>query len=419
MQTAITYLIAAKRCEIDELEKLNRICGLVRVVSELVQHLQSERGISNLYLTSKDLNFATRWERCLDLTDRAKDNVQTWLSSVDTISGMTGGSRLFTRIAVVLHALEQLPLVRASVQGRNASPAQLTERYSQLISSLLALVFDAADISVDPEISRLLVALFNLMQGKEFVGRERALGTRIFASNHLGKDDLKILTDLIELQEQCFDRFESFCGESILTQWHALQTIMPLADIERMRRKLFTPHLQADPGAAEVWFNCCSKRIDDIFIAEQHLTESLQQSSQVRVKRTQLELNDQQSLLAALSKQDSVIPGTVLVSGLDHVAQIESLGLESLGSPLTRDIFELLQKQTLHLQSVSQELATVKAALDERKLIERAKGVLMSHHALSEDAAYRLLRDKAMNQNRRLVEVAESVLSMADFLPKS
>lgn len=419
MQTAVAYLVAAKRCEIDELEKLDRICGLVRVVSELVQHLQSERGLTNLYLTSKKLSFATRWEGCVESTDSAQEKVLAWLSSVEPTTGLSGGSRLFTRIAMVLHALEQLPLVRTSVQERNTSPAQSTERYSYLISSLLALVFEAADISVDPEISRLLVALFNLMQAKEFVGRERALGTRLFACSQLDKDDLKILSDSIELQEQCFERFESFCGESILTQWHALQSVMPLNDIERMRRKLFTPHFQSDPGIAEVWFNSCSKRIDDIFMVEQHLTASLQHSSQVRIQRTQLELTDQQSLLAALSQQDSIVPGTVLVSGLDHIPHVESLAVESLGSPLASDIFQLLQKQTLHLQSVSEELATVKAALDERKLIERAKGVLMSNQALSEDAAYRLLRDKAMNQNRRLVEVAESVLSMADFLPKN
>lgn len=62
------------------------------------------------------------------------------------------------------------------------------------------------------------------------------------------------------------------------------------------------------------------------------------------------------------------------------------------------------------------ELDTVRATLNERKLVERAKGLLMAHRRLSEADAYKMLRQTAMNQNRRLVDVAESLLSMADYL---
>ena len=66
---------------------------------------------------------------------------------------------------------------------------------------------------------------------------------------------------------------------------------------------------------------------------------------------------------------------------------------------------------------MSDELAAVRASLEERKLVERAKGVLMRHQGLAEDEAYRLLRQTAMNQGRRIVEVAEAALAMEAFLP--
>lgn len=66
---------------------------------------------------------------------------------------------------------------------------------------------------------------------------------------------------------------------------------------------------------------------------------------------------------------------------------------------------------------MSAELDTVRASLNERKLIERAKGILMAHRQLSEADAHKLLRQTAMNQNRRLGDVAEAVLAMADILP--
>jgi response regulator NasT len=62
------------------------------------------------------------------------------------------------------------------------------------------------------------------------------------------------------------------------------------------------------------------------------------------------------------------------------------------------------------------ELDRAKAALDERKLIERAKGILMKERRISEEAAYALLRKAAMNENRRISEVAQSVVTAARLL---
>ncbi|MNS63994.1 Nitrate regulatory protein [compost metagenome] len=66
---------------------------------------------------------------------------------------------------------------------------------------------------------------------------------------------------------------------------------------------------------------------------------------------------------------------------------------------------------------MSDELDTVRASLNERKIVERAKGLLMAHRRLSEAEAHKMLRQTAMNQKRRLVDVAESMLAMADYLP--
>jgi AmiR/NasT family two-component response regulator len=65
------------------------------------------------------------------------------------------------------------------------------------------------------------------------------------------------------------------------------------------------------------------------------------------------------------------------------------------------------------------ELDTVRASLNERKLIERAKGLLMAHRHLSEEEAHKTMRQMAMNQNRRMIDVAEALLSMAEVLPES
>lgn len=62
------------------------------------------------------------------------------------------------------------------------------------------------------------------------------------------------------------------------------------------------------------------------------------------------------------------------------------------------------------------ELEATQTELAERKLIDRAKGILMKSRGLSEDEAYRLLRKTAMDQNRRVAQVAESLVTAAGLL---
>lgn len=57
------------------------------------------------------------------------------------------------------------------------------------------------------------------------------------------------------------------------------------------------------------------------------------------------------------------------------------------------------------------ELVAAKARLDERKLVERAKGLLMQRNRCSEDEAYRALRQLAMRQQESLADIARSLLA--------
>src|SRR5450830_634657 len=67
-------------------------------------------------------------------------------------------------------------------------------------------------------------------------------------------------------------------------------------------------------------------------------------------------------------------------------------------------------------QKLLAELSDTKHKLAERKVIERAKGLLMSHHQLSEDQAYQKLRSMAMNKKLKLAEIAQRILDVEDLL---
>ena len=67
-------------------------------------------------------------------------------------------------------------------------------------------------------------------------------------------------------------------------------------------------------------------------------------------------------------------------------------------------------------QRMRTELAETKRALEERKVIARAKGLIMKAKGIDEDEAYALLRKAAMNQGKRLADVAEALVESAGLL---
>ena len=62
------------------------------------------------------------------------------------------------------------------------------------------------------------------------------------------------------------------------------------------------------------------------------------------------------------------------------------------------------------------ELDQAKSALEERKVIDRAKGLLMKLRHLSEEEAYATMRRAAMNENKKIAEIAQAVLTAAEML---
>lgn len=67
-------------------------------------------------------------------------------------------------------------------------------------------------------------------------------------------------------------------------------------------------------------------------------------------------------------------------------------------------------------QTLRRELEQAKNSLAERKLIDRAKGILMRQRDCGEEQAYQALRKMAMDRNRRLAEIAQSVIDAAELL---
>jgi two-component system, response regulator / RNA-binding antiterminator len=81
-----------------------------------------------------------------------------------------------------------------------------------------------------------------------------------------------------------------------------------------------------------------------------------------------------------------------------------------------RPILDVAMARFQHEQELRRELADAKTQLHERKVIDRAKGLLMQRQGLSEQQAYDKLRKNAMDRGLRLGEVAQRLVDAADLL---
>jgi response regulator NasT len=80
-----------------------------------------------------------------------------------------------------------------------------------------------------------------------------------------------------------------------------------------------------------------------------------------------------------------------------------------------KNILDLCISRFNAISRLQNELDRTRSALEERKVIDRAKGILMKVKNLSEESAYALLRKTAMNENKKIVEVAQSVITAAEL----
>ncbi len=67
-------------------------------------------------------------------------------------------------------------------------------------------------------------------------------------------------------------------------------------------------------------------------------------------------------------------------------------------------------------RALREELHSVNERLAERKVVERAKGILMKQKGIAEDDAFRLMRKLAMDRNRKLLDVAQQIIDVTDML---
>jgi len=97
-------------------------------------------------------------------------------------------------------------------------------------------------------------------------------------------------------------------------------------------------------------------------------------------------------------------------------AGVSAYVVDGLRKDRVKPILDMAISRFNAFSRMARELEEARSELENRKVIDRAKGILMKSRGLSEEAAYALLRKTAMNQNRKIAEIAQSLVTAAGLL---
>lgn len=97
-------------------------------------------------------------------------------------------------------------------------------------------------------------------------------------------------------------------------------------------------------------------------------------------------------------------------------AGVSAYVVDGLRKDRVKPILDMAILRFRAFSRMQDELEAARSELQGRKVIDKAKGILMKTRNISEDEAYALLRTTAMNQNRKIAEIAQSLVTAAELL---
>ncbi|EPC3760665.1 nitrate regulatory protein NasR [Klebsiella michiganensis] len=375
----VDWFARARRLQKRQLRQLAQQGALAGQISALVHMLQCERGASNIWLCSGGRLYAAECRAGAALVDEQLTRFYAALEPARDAAS----SALCWRIACAVWYLTQLVALRKRVRGLEIAAEEATGQFSRIIRHLLNIVPQLNDSIDDPQIAGRMVALYSFMQGKELVGQERALGALGFARGQFSDELRQQLVDRIDGQQPCFDTFQALAS-SPQTVLFVEQSQAGL-EIEQLRRVACTRQPPPDEGETALrWFCVQTQRLEQLRGVEERLIADL--------------LNAADALLEGDDREVQMPPADWQEDGI--------------ALRLDKQLLPLVRQQAHELQQLSAQLASLKDALEERKLIEKAKSVLMTHQGMQEEQAWQALRKMAMDKNQRMVEIARALLTV-------
>ncbi|WP_409524115.1 methyl-accepting chemotaxis protein [Nitrincola sp. MINF-07-Sa-05] len=355
----------------NEMRQVERLAHYAGHTGQLIHQLQSERGLSAVFLgrTSTGDQDALAAQR--RLTDTAMQELEAFLEHLDAASISHDFERL---IQQEMQHLSQLQRHRASIDSRQISLPNSSTWYTQTISSLLHSVSFIAAVTAEPEIAHQLLAYTYYMEAKERAGQERAIGAGNLASGHFSPEQHQLFQRIMAEQSLYLSLADKQLSAE-LTGLHQRTVQGQNADeITRIRQVILQGGLSGELEGIDSshWYNVTSARIEQMKTVEDKIDEAIiARAIQLQqALRSELIL---QSTLEAAALLLALVLAALLVNALvkaltSIVRQAEQLASGDLTINLEaggqNEIGKLQNAMILMTETLSRTLKEISSAAD-------------------------------------------------------
>lgn len=216
------------------------------------------------------------------------------------------------------------------------------------------------------------------------------------------------------LQERHFESFNQFATPPLHHAWAQISMTETQGKYLQYQAKLTSalPGQTLQSKDADTWFELCSQRLTDFWQIQCLLMSDIHHSLKLLVQEAQQDLaNIRQHLRQLQDKASASARDSAFFNLSIPVENAYGFLTDKASQPYPiESVISLLQQQSQQIAAMESELSETKKALAERKQIERAKGLLMSTLGITEVEAYKTMRSTAMEQKRKIIDVAENIL---------
>jgi methyl-accepting chemotaxis protein len=320
------YEISSKWTMLSEFTRMQPVVGGSGRLGRFVHELQRERGMTSVFLGSKGAQMRAELGEQRKRTDAERASALSVLNDL-----ARQGDREFVSAAqAAVEIANRLDQQRGEIDRQAIAPAAAIGYFTETVGKLVAVVTGISRLSTDDDISKLVTAYGNLVEGKERAGLERATVAAGIASGRFEPQAYVRAIGLAAAQESFFSSFRAVATPKAKELLVATLSGAGIEKFEGMRKVVEQGGLAGDFKSldSKTWFDAATLRIDLLKTVEDSLVAEL----------TNLTSSKQEAALLSLGAVGGLALLALVLSSLTVIAMARSVTvpLGGLGRAMTR-----------------------------------------------------------------------------------
>ncbi len=215
-----------------EMEQQGLLNEFVISTGSLLHEIQTERGASGVFLSSKGKRFKNELSRQRSLTDRQRAQYTQLLANFDAA---VYSSELKGRIRALSGRLASLDQLRSRVSAQAITTEDCLSAYGDINAALLLAVSEAVNFGTNAQVSKYRTSYHNFIEGKERVGIERAILAGAFVQDRFPAKTYSQFTTLVTTQGIYLDVYKALAPKNELIAFENYLRTPVVAETQRMR----------------------------------------------------------------------------------------------------------------------------------------------------------------------------------------